>query len=189
MRTGPSLKNKIIRFLPSGQPVAPLESQEGWTHVRVLGEDAADTEEGWVLTRYLITRLPWKDVVAPLKAKNITLKEKLERTEKKCDEITQNEQRLKKILEQKTDTLQKLQHAHETLKVESEDFLKLKEEHKYTESLLKTEKEMKNMLINENQKLRVSEKNNWLALGALILLCGLMIGIAVGKTRKKSSFH
>ena len=189
LRTGPSLKNKIIRFLPSGQPVEALESQEGWTHVRVLREDAENMEEGWVLARYLITRLPWKDVVAPLKEKNTELKEKLKITEKKCDEISQNEQHLKEVLEQKTDALQKLQKAYETLKVGSEDFLKLKEEQKYTKRLLETERQMKEMLVNENQKLRVSEKNNWLALGGLILLCGLMIGIAVGKTRKKSSFH
>ena len=189
LRTGPSLKNKIIRFLPSGQPVEALESQEGWTHVRVLREGAKEMEEGWVLARYLITRLPWKDVVAPLKEKNIALKEKLERTEKKCNEISQNERRMEEILEQKTDALQQLQQAYETLKKGSEDFLKLKEEQKYTKRLLETERQMKEMLINENQKLSVSERNNWLALGGLILLCGLMIGIAVGKARKKTSFH
>ncbi|MCP4577698.1 MAG: TIGR04211 family SH3 domain-containing protein [Deltaproteobacteria bacterium] len=189
LRTGPSVKNKIIRFLTSGQPVEFLESQEGWTHVRVLEMDANHMEEGWVLSRYLIKRLPWKDVVPPLREKNVVLKEKLERTEKECNEISQNEQRLKEVLEQQTDALQKLQHEYETLKAGSNDFLRLKEEQKSTRTLLKANEEMKKILINENDELRLSQKYNWLAMGALVLLCGIMIGIAVGKTRKKSSFH
>ena len=75
-RTGPSLENKIHRFLTSGQPVEPLEFKEGWARVRVLGKDSGEVE-GWVLNRYLITRLPWKTVAASLRAKNGVLKEKL----------------------------------------------------------------------------------------------------------------
>lgn len=184
-RTGPSVENKIIRFLASGQPVEPLESREGWTFVRVSGRDSNDVEEGWVLSRYLITRLPWKDVASPLKEKNVELQEKLKHTETKCNESSQNEQHLKSILEQKTDALQKLQQEYETLKAGSKDLLSLKEEQKYTQIVLKENEEMKKMLINENENLRLSEKKNWLAMGALILLWGLMIGIAIGKHRKK----
>ena len=36
-RTGPSTENKIVSMLSSGQPVEVLESQEKWTHVRLLG--------------------------------------------------------------------------------------------------------------------------------------------------------
>lgn len=46
LRTGPSLKNKIVHFLTSGQPVETLEFQEGWNRVRVLGKDSDDVE-GW----------------------------------------------------------------------------------------------------------------------------------------------
>ena len=188
-RTGPSIKNKIIRFLTSGQPVEPLESNEGWTRVRVLGGDPNVVEEGWVLSRYLINRLPWKDAVSPLKRENVSLKEKLERFEQECNKISQNEQQLKRILEEKTVALQELQRDHETLKVESKDFLLLKKEQEYNRILLKTHEETKRMLSSENEELRLSQRNNWLGMGALILLCGLMIGIAVGKYRRKSTFH
>lgn len=188
-RTGPNVKNKIIRFLISGQPVEPLESQEGWTRVRVLGKNTSDVKEGWVLSRYLITRLPWKDVVSLLKKKNVALKGKLERIEKECNEISQNEQQLKRILEQKTGALQKLQHEYETLEMGSRDFLMLKKEQESTHSLLKTQKKMNKMLANENDGLRSSQKTSWFAMGALVLLCGLMIGVTVGKSRRKSTFH
>lgn len=67
------------------------------------------------MSRYLITRLPWKDVAPSLNEKNGVLKEKLERIEKRYDETFQNEQRLKITLDRKTDTLQKLQQEHEIL--------------------------------------------------------------------------
>ncbi|MCK4728329.1 MAG: hypothetical protein KAT27_05355, partial [Desulfobacterales bacterium] len=42
LRRGPSIENKILKFLPSGLPVEVLESQEGWNRVRLLeGEEGA----------------------------------------------------------------------------------------------------------------------------------------------------
>jgi SH3 domain protein len=59
LRRGPSIENKILRFVSSGLPVEILESQDGWNRVQVQEEDGV--LEGWVLSRYLVMRRPWKD--------------------------------------------------------------------------------------------------------------------------------
>lgn len=35
-RSGPSLENKVIRMLPSGQELQVLDTQGDWSHVRVV---------------------------------------------------------------------------------------------------------------------------------------------------------
>ena len=66
LRGGPSIDYKILKFLTSGLPVDVLESEEGWTRVQLL-EPAQDSITGWVLSRYLITRIPWENQVMSLK--------------------------------------------------------------------------------------------------------------------------
>ena len=60
LRRGPRIENKILKFLPSGQPVEILETQEGWTRVRPMGPDQ-DGLDGWVLSHYIISRTPWQN--------------------------------------------------------------------------------------------------------------------------------
>jgi SH3 domain protein len=56
LRTGPGNENKIIAMLFPGRPLDVLSTQGEWSRVRVLDSD----KEGWVMTRYLVTRLPWE---------------------------------------------------------------------------------------------------------------------------------
>ena len=40
-------------------------------------------------------------------------------------------------------------------------------------------------LAHENEVLKSAQINNWFATGALVLLCGLMIGVVVGRQQRK----
>jgi len=150
LRKGPSNENKILKFLPSGIAVDVLESQEGWTRVRPLEPGQGDIE-GWILSRYLITRLPWEVHARSLKLENNKLKEKLVRIEKEWEEV---------------------------LKRESSDYLKLKIAYETAQRTVQT-------LTKENENLRSSQMNKWFAMGALVLLCGFMIGLMIGRQQKK----
>lgn len=150
LRRGPSIENKILKFLPSGLPVEVFESQEGWSRVCPL-ESGRDSIEGWVLSRYLIIRQPWEIQARSLKQENARLKEKLPRIEKEWEE---------------------------TLKRKAVGYLKLKAAYEITQKTVQ-------MLSEENENLRSSQINKWFAIGALVLLCGLMIGLMIGRQQKK----
>jgi len=150
LRRGPSIENKILKFLPSGMPVEVLESQEGWSRVQPL-EPRQRSLKGWVLSRYLITRLPWETQARSLEQENIQLKEKLARIE---------------------------EEREETLKWKVADYLELKAAHEIAQETVQT-------LTRENENLRSSQRNKWFAMGALVLLCGLMIGLVIGGKEKK----
>jgi len=152
LRRGPGIENKILKFLPSGLPVDVLESQDGWNRVRLLeGEQPA--LEGWVMSRYLITRLPWEHQARSLRKENARLKEKIARI---------NEEWAEKIRRELGSTSQ------------------LKENY---EATLKTVQR----LSKENESLRSSRMKKWFVTGALVLLCGVMIGLVVRK--RKSSYY
>ena len=150
LRRGPSIENKILKFLPSGMPVEVLESQEGWSRVQP-SESRQRSIKGWVLSRYLITRLPWETQARSLEQENIQLKEKLARIE---------------------------EEREVTLKRKVADYLELKAAHEIAQETVQT-------LTRENESLRSSQRNKWFAMGALVLLCGLMIGLVIGGKEKK----
>ncbi len=150
LRRGPSIENKILKFLPSGMPVEVLESQEGWSSVHPL-KPGQRSIKGWVLSRYLITRLPWETQARSLKQENVQLKEKLARIE---------------------------EEREETLKRKIGDYMELKAAHETAQETVQT-------LTRENENLRSSQRNKWFAMGGLVLLCGLMIGLVIGGKEKK----
>lgn len=119
LRRGPSIENKILRFIPSGLPVEVYETQEGWSRVRVLEEDEG-VLEGWILSRYLVRRLPWEDQAKTLKEENGRLKEKLATINEKWEAKIRHQQgfseQLKNNYEIARKTARELTEENEILK-------------------------------------------------------------------------
>ncbi len=119
LRRGPSIENKILKFLPSGLPVEVLESQEGWSQVQPF-ETEQGTINGWVLSRYLITRLPWETQARSLKQENAQLKGKLDRFEEKWEETLKRKVddylKLKATYDTAQETVQTLTRENESLR-------------------------------------------------------------------------
>ena len=184
IRTGPGANNKILTYLTSGQAMDIIESQEEWSHVRIIGHKI-DKLEGWVLSRYLIKRLPWNLQAKSLKNENSKIKEKLDRLEKEKKETATFEQDTYRDLKENIAALEKLQNEYETLRHESADYLKLKKAYKKMQPAFKINEETLKKLTQTNENLKKSQRNRWFATGALVLLCGLIIGLLIGRQQKK----
>lgn len=109
LRRGPSTENKILTFLSSGHPVEVLEAQEGWSLVRTKDVEQ-DSIKGWILNRYMITRLPWEAQAKSLMRENTMLKKKLVRLGNKWEEtlkrITDENIKLKTVNESSQKSIQ-----------------------------------------------------------------------------------
>ena len=184
MRTGPSLQNKIIIMLRSGEPLEVIETKDDWSHVRLLKRQGDDAE-GWVMSRYLILRLPWEAQTRNLKNANAQLKEKIGRLEKEWKVTGGREKEVSQALRETSYKLSKLQKKYDALKKGSANYVQLKEDYENTQTNMTKSQRNVDMLTTENQILRASQRNKWLGMGALILLSGLFIGIAMGKYQKK----
>jgi SH3 domain protein len=190
LRTGPSTDNKIIYTPQSGQALELLEVQGDWSHVRLLRK-GNEPIEGWVLSRYLVSRLPWELKAKSLTEENSTLKDRLGALQKAFDAVSQEEKKLSENFQEKNKAFQALQTDYESLKSGAAEYLRLKSEQKATRSKLETLQQTINELCAENRRLDSSQRNLWFATGALVLLCGLLIGVAVGRQyrKKRSSYY
>jgi SH3 domain protein len=184
LRTGPSSENKVIAMPTSGEAVEVLDSQDNWTHIRLL-DRGQGTLEGWVLSRYLIERLPWELQAGNLKAENSSIKEKLARIQSEQGETTRREQELTGELKKNSEALKKLQTEYESLKQGATDYLNLKEEYDTIRSKLETIQKTAHTLTAENERLKSSQRNRWFAAGAAVLLIGMIIGLVLGRREKK----
>jgi len=126
-------------MLSSGKPVEVLESDGDWSQVRVL-EGKMSGKEGWVVSRYLLTRLPWKKQSESLRKENELLKDKLPVVEKKLNDALRREKTLTIKLRDNTKTLNTLEGEYTSLKQGSTGYLKLKK--KYDETQILTGNQM-----------------------------------------------
>ena len=177
LRTGPSLENKILKFLPSGEPVEVLDTQEGWDQIEALNPEHEGVK-GWVLSRYLMERIPWEQQAKASIPENREMRKKLVETQDALTRTTSHEKELKKKLQETMATLDKIENDFRELKKGAPDYLKLKAA--YDTGLKKIES-----LTRENDTLKSSQTNRFFALGALVLLCGLMLGLVTGRQQRK----
>ena len=76
------------------------------------------------------------------------------------------------------------------LKESSSEYLKLKAEYEGIRSKMESSEKRVKELEAENANLNMSQRNIWFATGALVLLCGLMIGFMAGRqARKRASSY
>ena len=184
LRSGPSTNNRILSLLSSGQPLEVIETQGDWSHVRVLGK-GKPAPEGWVLSRYVIERLPWKKQAEALRTENASLKAKLSQAQQEIMQLKQSNEELSKELQDIRRDLKDVTRRYNSLKAGASEYLKLKKKFSEVKAELDKSEAAINRLTKENNEYKYSEKKKWFALGALVLLCGLLIGIIIGRQQRK----
>jgi SH3 domain protein len=115
----------------------------------------------------------------------LSLNARLNRLQKDLSDESQQRQSLAAEVKQKTQELEALSKEYLELKNSAEGYLKLKTLHETTEANLKTTQTELSKVIAENEALKSSEQNKWFLSGALVLLCGLLIGGIAGRQQKK----
>jgi SH3 domain protein len=185
-RTGPGTNHKIIRMISSGQSVEVVREEGEWSLVKLPGGD----EEGWVVSRYLISRLPWEVQAKALQEEAATLRAKLRQTDKDFGAASGQAQDLAAELKRKTQELDRLRKEHAELRSGAEGYLKLKTLHEAAEQNLSAARNELRRVVLENEEMRSSQLTRWFLNGALVLLCGLLTGALVGRQQKmRRSFY
>ena len=141
-RSGPSTEHRVIATLSSGHPLEILGTEGSWSHVS-FKENEDSIKEGWILSRYLMTRLPWELKAQSLISENTTLKEKLTPIEKRLKEKILNEQNLKIKLQDSIEELDKVRQELKSIKEGAAEYLDLKKKHEIMQSQLEKKPERK----------------------------------------------
>lgn len=187
LRSGPSTSHKVLAMLRSGQAVEVLQKKDGgWALVRVLDGPAKD-KEGWVISRYLMERVPWEKQAAQLRQENTAIKTSLTESDSQWLRYQTREKELTETLEKTSRELEALKKEHQALREGAADYLKLKEEFDQMQEALAQSQALAKRLAQENESLRFSQNIRWFVAGALVLLCGWLIGVVMGRQRRKKS--
>jgi SH3 domain protein len=183
-RTGPSLENKIISVIASGQAVEVLGTEGEWTHIQLL-KDGEPINEGWVMSRYLITRQPWEMQARACYKESREYKEEAADLEKELGEAVHRGQQLDVALKDTAVALEDLKKKHESLKEGAAGYLELKTAYTATQSELDITQQALGELTEKYEDLRGSEDRRWFGTGAGILLLGLVFGMVLGRQQRK----
>jgi SH3 domain protein len=189
LRTGPSTENKILSMISSGQQVEVLESENGWTHVRLVDNNV--DKEGWILSRYIMKRRPWRAEAKSLRNANTEMKGSLPKISKDLNDALRREKVLVTRLKEKSSQFDTLKNEYEALKTGAASYMELKEKEAATQKAFEKNQEELQMLTEENRILISSKRNLWFLSGALVLLFGIIIGLAIGRkqSRPRSSLY
>jgi SH3 domain protein len=190
LRGGPSTQDKIIAMLRQGTPVEILDTESGWSHVRVV-ESGSRNYEGYMVNSFLTSDVPWKVQAEGLKAENIRLKQRAENIEKEWTASSGEKELMSEKLARAEKELNTVKTKYDALRKASGSLLTLQEAHAKTVKALKDASGTLKTLEKENLVLKSSRRNRWFLSGAAVLLVGLIFGLVMGRQqrKKRSSYY
>ena len=183
LRTGPSTQNTVIANLTTGDSVEVLEVDQdaGYTRVRVTD----DGDEGWVLTRYLMSEPSSDQQLAATQAE-------LSRAESRIAELEAEVAQLNSNLSDTSSALTAAEDSHRTVSAEldhireaSANVIELEDRN---ESLRRSNIELSaevDALSVETSRLGSRNRQNWFVVGALVLTFGIVIGLVAPSLRPR----
>ncbi|NVM57390.1 MAG: TIGR04211 family SH3 domain-containing protein [Desulfobacterales bacterium] len=182
VRTAPNLEHKIIAMPTSGTKVEVLEVLDEWARVRLPNE-----KEGWMLSRYLASGPPSKEVITKLERENHDLRLRAKALSERNARLKKERKELETALSKRTQTAQALKKAYDTLKGGSKDFLALKASYEKASEELATKNKQVRELEKEVEDLRQSQTLQWFLAGASVILVGFIIGYASRRSKRRPS--
>ncbi len=176
VRSGPSVDNKVIHVVNSGDVVQILSPvQDGWVKVRT-----ESGKEGWMIARYLQEDMPALLKIKKLDPENKTLLSRME-------ELTGENQKLKLELGKAQSRVAELESAYAKLKKDASAVLDLRTKYKKLQEDYALQKERLQALSTEVESLRLGNNLKWFLAGAGVLLIGWLIGLALGRRKRRSA--
>ena len=112
LRSGIDSDQRIIAMLRPGTQVTLLREEKGWAEVTLQ-----DGRRGWILKRYLSDRPPWVVTAQQLEAENQKLREHLKGLGGGQQELTQENDRLKREAEETRKRVEEMERAYRDTKL------------------------------------------------------------------------
>lgn len=180
LRSGPSNANRIIRMLPTDEPLEVVQERGNWLSVRTR-----KGEEGWVLKRYVSPELPKSVQIEQLTKRNEQLAALSGGAAGQIDALDKENSSLRETLANTQKEYQQLKEKYAALETDAANVLALQQKYRETEEkLTKTAADLERFGA-ENAELRASAKLTWFLSGAGVALAGWLIGVLTSLKRRQ----
>lgn len=184
VRAGKGQDYKIISVIQSGQTVDVLQPEDKWALVRL-----DDGKEGWVLTRYLTSKITNNVKLQWLQKKHKTLTVQAATLLEENTKLKKEKNEIDSLLKKAGKSVEELNKSYDTLKTESADYIKLKSKHTKAASQLAEYAEKSELLEKELTKLEFKRTIRWFLAGAGVLLLGFLIGFGTKRQRRRTTLR
>lgn len=184
VRSGKGQDYKIISVIQSGQTVDVLQPEDKWALVRL-----DDGKEGWVLTRYLTSKITNNVKLQWLQKKHKTLTAQATTLLEENTKLKKEKKELGFMLNKAEKSVEAVNKSYETLKTESADYIKLKSKFKKTASQLAEQTKKAEKIEKELTKFELGHSIRWFLSGAGVLLFGFLIGFSSKRQRRRTTLR
>lgn len=184
VRADKGTSEKIIAIIQSGQTVEVLQPGDEWALVQL-----DDGKEGWVLTRYLTSKITNNVKLQWLQKKHKTLTVQAATLLEGNTKLKEENKEFKSELNKVQKKAEELKLSYETLKTESADYIKLKSKYTKAVSQLDEFTEKSELLEKALTKLEFRRTIRWFLAGAGVLLLGFLIGFSTRRQRRRTTLR
>lgn len=183
IRTGPSTDNAVIGNLRTGDAVEVLEQNEEIGYSRVRVSDSG--EEGWVLTRYLMSEISAEQRLAVLQQDHEAAKLQIADLEERLSAQEALLADTKAALEDSQTANTGISEELADIRHASANAISLRDQN---ESLRRTNNELSleiEALMMQNAALASRSRQNWFVVGAIVLSAGILVGLIAPTLRSR----
>jgi SH3 domain protein len=180
LRTGPSIENKILAVIDSGQMMEIVEFGDEWSQVQL-----PNGKEGWVLSRYLTSNETNNIKLQRLETKHKNLMIQAAELLEENNRLKAENKKLSTEFEADQKQLVKVRTDYETLKTEAAEFLTLKTRYKRAASQLAEQTAKAQKLEEQLSRLGMNTYIKWFLAGSGVLIVGFIIGFSSKRQRRR----
>jgi SH3 domain protein len=180
LRTGPSIENKIISVIESGQMMEVIKFGDEWSQVQL-----PSGKKGWVLSRYLTTSETHNIKLERLEAKHKNLMIQAAELLEENNRLEAENKRVSTEFNANQEQLVKTKADYEALKSEAAEFLTLKTDYKRAASQLAEQTAKTKQLEEELSSLEMNTYIKWFLAGSGVLIVGFIIGFSTKRQRRR----
>ena len=180
LRTGPSIENKILAVIDSGQMMEIVEFGDEWSQVQL-----PNGKEGWVLSRYLTPNETSNIKLQRLETKHKNLMVQAAELLEENNRLQAENKKLSTEFEANQEQLVKARTDYETLKAEASEFLTLKTRYESAASQLAEQTAKAEKLEEQLTKLERNTYIKWFLAGSGVLIVGFLIGYSSKRQRRR----
>jgi SH3 domain protein len=180
LRTGPSIENKIIAVIESGQVMEVMKSGQEWSQVQL-----PNGKEGWVLSRYLTTTETNNIKLERLEDKHKNLMIQAAELLEENNTLKEENKRFSTDFKTNQQQLAKIQDDYDALKAEAAEFLTLKTNYERAASELAEQTEKAKQLEEQLSSLEMNTYIKWFLAGSGVLIIGFIIGFSTKRQRRR----
>jgi SH3 domain protein len=180
LRTGPSIENKILAVIDSGQMMEIVEFGDEWSQVQL-----PNGKEGWVLSRYLTPNETSNIKLQRLETKHKNLMVQAAELLEENNRLQAENKKLSTEFEANQEQLVKARTDYETLKAEASEFLTLKTRYESAASQLAEQTAKAEKLEEQLSRLERNTYIKWFLSGSGVLIVGFLIGYSSKRQRRR----